>query len=536
MKNLLKIMFVDDEVNVLRGMRNSYDWDALGFTIVGEAGSAASALSLARQNQPDVVITDICMDGKDGLTLISELKEQNPATEVIILSGYPDFSYAKSAIEKGAFAYLLKPLKNAEFFETLARIRAKILEEHSQTASLFLSQLLQLSLYTQEGISSLEAEYGIRLPSGSFFLSVIRPEQPDPSVGRESCKKLLAFLRKNYTAPSRLLLCRKGGEHPHITALIFCGSVPVQTTLCAQLEEAGKNFSSQTGLSLSIGVSSLFKEITSIRNAYLEASWALQQKTVRPDDQLFFFRSSSGESSGHAGQPSAMLSPAEQKQLLAGIRTLNRPLTEQILNQYFSRLNSTKSINWDMLKNSLAELAVQILSTACATPEMTKLIFGRKPLPAVEILSMTQLSEMQEYIRRLTGRIFDHAVLIRQIPAQLSAPVRDVQNFIFLNYPFHISVDSIADSLHMNRFYLMRLFKQETGCTINEFLTRHRVEMACEFLKCRECSISEAGANAGYPDSNYFCKVFKKQTGLLPSEYRSRQSQEELCSTDSAQK
>ena len=104
MKNLLKIMFVDDEVNVLRGMRNSYDWDALGFTIVGEAGSAASALSLARQNQPDVVITDICMDGKDGLTLISELKEQNPATEVIILSGYPDFGYAKSAIEKGAFA------------------------------------------------------------------------------------------------------------------------------------------------------------------------------------------------------------------------------------------------------------------------------------------------------------------------------------------------------------------------------------------------------------------------------------------------
>ena len=196
MKNLLKIMFVDDEVNVLRGMRNSYDWDALGFTIVGEAGSAASALSLARQNQPDVVITDICMDGKDGLTLISELKEQNPATEVIILSGYPDFGYAKSAIEKGAFAYLLKPLKNAEFFETLARVRAKILEEHSQTASLFLSQLLQLSLYTQEGISSLEAEYGIRLPSGSFFLSVIRPEQPDPSVGRESCKKLLAFLRK----------------------------------------------------------------------------------------------------------------------------------------------------------------------------------------------------------------------------------------------------------------------------------------------------------------------------------------------------
>ena len=536
MKNLLKIMFVDDEVNVLRGMRNSYDWDELGFTIVGEAESAARAISLAGQNRPDVVITDICMDGKNGLALISELKEQDPATEVIILSGYPDFSYAKSAIEKGAFAYLLKPLKNSEFFETLARVRAKILAKRSQTASLFLSQLLQLSLPAEEAIASLEAEYGIQLPSGSFFLAVVRPDQTDPPSAREACRNLPAFLLENYTAPSCFLLCRKGGEHPHIAALIFCGSLPVQTTLCARLEEAGRAYSSRTGLSLSIGVSSLFTEMTSIRDAYLEASWAFQQKRTHPDGGLFFFRSPQGEASAHDGQSSVLLTPAEQTQLLTGIRTLNRPVTEQILNQYFSRLDSLKEINWDMLKNSLTELAVQILSAACAAPEMTKLIFGRKPLPAVEILSLTQLSEMKEYIRRLTGCIFDHAGLLLQIPAQLSGPVRDVQNYIFLNYPFHISVDSIADELHMNRFYLMRLFKQETGCTINEFLTRYRIEMACEFLKCRECSISEAGANAGYPDSNYFCKVFKKQTGLLPSEYRSRQSQEELCSTDSAQK
>ena len=52
MKNLLKIMFVDDEVNVLRGMRNSYDWDALGFTIVGEAGSAASPFLLPDRTSP----------------------------------------------------------------------------------------------------------------------------------------------------------------------------------------------------------------------------------------------------------------------------------------------------------------------------------------------------------------------------------------------------------------------------------------------------------------------------------------------------
>ena len=536
MKKLLKIMIVDDEINVLRGMKNSYDWPSLGFEIVAEARDTDSAIALFRQNSPDVVITDICMAGRDGLTLISELKELNPSTEVIILSGYPNFSFAKSALEKGAFAYLLKPLKNSEFFDTLGKVRSKILTERSQTASRFLSQLLQLTMPTEEAVASLEAEYGISLPSGSFFLSVLSPELSDPAAGKESCRKLLDFLQEKFTSPSRLLLCRRSGKQPHAAALIFCAGGHARNTLCAQLDELGKSYTAETGIPLSIGVSRLYTEITSIRDACLEASYAVQKKKGQPGDRMFFYQDSSPGTEGQPEKPPALITPAEQNQLLTGIRTLNRPLTEQILNRYFSRQNSLTDVNWDMMKNSLTELAVQIISAACPNQEITKLIFGRKPLPAVEILSMSQISDMQEYIRGLISRIFEHAGLLLHLPQRLSPPVRDAQTYIFLNYPLHISVDTIADELHMNRFYLMRLFKQETGYTINEFLTRYRIDMACEFLKCRECSISEAGANVGYPDSNYFCKVFKKQTGVLPSEYRGSQQQEDLCFTDSVSK
>ncbi|HJA93992.1 MAG TPA: response regulator [Candidatus Eisenbergiella merdipullorum] len=523
MEQLLKIMIVDDEINVLRGMRNSYDWPSLGFEIVAEAKDTDSALTLFGQYSPDVVITDICMAGKDGLTLISELKKQDPSTEVIILSGYPNFSYAKSALEKGAFAYLLKPLKNSEFFDTLGKVRSKILLERSRAASQFLIQLLQLSMPTKEGIASLENEYGIHLPSGSFFLSVISAEHPEPAAEKEVYQKLLTFLAEKFTGPSQLFLCRKRGRQSHIAALIFCASVHARSTLCAHLDKLGKQYMAGTGIALDIGVSRLFSEITDIRNAYLEASYAVQQKKGHPNGHIFFYNDASLKSNRSSANVSA-LTPIEQSRLLTGIRTLNRPLTEQILNQYFSRQNSLTDVDWDMTKNSLTELAVQIISTACTNSELTRLIFGRKPLPAVEILSMTQISDMQEYIRQLISKIFDHAAFLHHLPEQLSRPVRDVQTYIFLNYPLHISVDTIADELHMNKFYLMRLFKQETGDTINEFLTRYRIDMACEFLKCRECSISEAGANVGYPDSNYFCKVFKKQTGFLPSEYRSHQA------------
>lgn len=523
MKKLaLSIMFVDDEINVLHGMRNSYDWDTLGFTLVGEAQDADTALALARRTMPDLVITDICMDGKDGLTLISELKELNPSMEVIILSGYPNFSFAKSAIEKGAFAYLLKPLKNAEFFDTLEKVRAKILATRRKTSTLFLSHLLSFPLPTAENIAALEKEYGLKLPEICFFVATIRLEPADSSSGDDAYKGLLSFFQEKVTDLSRSFFCWKQERHSHIAALLFCSNVPIQTVLCSQLNEIRERYAQQTGTDLTIGISSLFSDIISIRDAYLEASYASLQKKQYPQDRMIVFNGHAKSLDENATSTSAFLTSAEMNQFMTGIKTLNRPLIDQMLETYFSKLNTIKSANWDMIQNALIAFAIQIISAAADQSERTELIFGKKPLPATDILSLNQLSDMQEYIRQLIEQIFNHPDLILPLSDQLSKPVRDIQTYIYLHYPLHITVDTIADELHLNKFYLMRLFKQETGYTINEFLTKHRVETACEFLKCRDCQVSEAGYNVGYQDSNYFCKVFKKQMGMLPSEYRSQ--------------
>lgn len=108
---LLKLVIVDDEPILLKGLVNTYEWDRMGFQVVGTAQSGEQAIRIIREKQPDVVLTDIRMKQVTGLQVMEEIKKTGQECLFIVLSAYRDFSYAQQACELGAFAYLLKPLR-----------------------------------------------------------------------------------------------------------------------------------------------------------------------------------------------------------------------------------------------------------------------------------------------------------------------------------------------------------------------------------------------------------------------------------------
>ena len=120
---MLKIMFVDDEINILNGLRDSFDWTDMGYEVIAQTSSGTEALDLYYKTLPDVIVTDICMNDGNGLDFIKQVKLISPATEFVVLSGYPDFEYAKKAIQYGVFSYLLKPIKSTEFIDTMLKIK-----------------------------------------------------------------------------------------------------------------------------------------------------------------------------------------------------------------------------------------------------------------------------------------------------------------------------------------------------------------------------------------------------------------------------
>lgn len=124
------VLIVDDEITVLQGLKNLFDWEKNGYTIIGEAMDGISALNLALEIKPDIVLMDINMPLMSGLDVVSRIKESLPRTVIIMISGYSDAHYMRQAIRHGVFDYILKPIIFDDLSETLERARMHIFGEN----------------------------------------------------------------------------------------------------------------------------------------------------------------------------------------------------------------------------------------------------------------------------------------------------------------------------------------------------------------------------------------------------------------------
>lgn len=123
---MFKLLIVDDEPRIRRGLQKSIPWNAMGFSEVREAGNGREALDIVMEMNPHLVITDIRMPDLDGLQFIAEMREKNIHSQVIIVSGYNDFTYAQQAIRFGVCDYILKPINEADLYDRILNVMDKL--------------------------------------------------------------------------------------------------------------------------------------------------------------------------------------------------------------------------------------------------------------------------------------------------------------------------------------------------------------------------------------------------------------------------
>ena len=116
---MLKVVIIDDEPIIVEGLSKSIPWNQWGCEVVATAESGEDGRETITNHEPDILISDICMPGIDGLTMIAGLRSEHPDMEISILTGYRDFEYAREAIRLGVTRFLLKPSKMDEIREAL---------------------------------------------------------------------------------------------------------------------------------------------------------------------------------------------------------------------------------------------------------------------------------------------------------------------------------------------------------------------------------------------------------------------------------
>ena len=129
---MYKVMLVDDERLILQGVLNIIDWEKLGMEVIHMAENGKEALDKYKENPVDIIITDINMPVITGLELIMKIKEINKRAKFIVLSGYDEFSYARTAMKYGVENYILKPINEEELEAALIDINKKIKDEKEE--------------------------------------------------------------------------------------------------------------------------------------------------------------------------------------------------------------------------------------------------------------------------------------------------------------------------------------------------------------------------------------------------------------------
>ncbi len=141
---MYRIFLVEDEVVIRRGIVNSIPWEREGLSLVGEASDGEVAYPLIKKEKPDILITDIRMPFMDGLELSRLVKKELPQIKIIILSGFNEFEYAKTALRLGVTDYLLKPINSAQLLEAIRKVTDQIEKEQE------LSELMEQYKIDQE--------------------------------------------------------------------------------------------------------------------------------------------------------------------------------------------------------------------------------------------------------------------------------------------------------------------------------------------------------------------------------------------------
>lgn len=123
---MLKVLVVEDEEMIRKGIVLAVDWAALDCVVVGEAANGEEALSAVERYAPSLIITDLKMPKMDGIEMLRQLRERGNQAYVIILTAYDSFAYAQSALRLGAVDFLLKPFHDGELEQAVQTLRRRM--------------------------------------------------------------------------------------------------------------------------------------------------------------------------------------------------------------------------------------------------------------------------------------------------------------------------------------------------------------------------------------------------------------------------
>ncbi len=531
---MYKLLIVEDELILRTGLASYIDWHKYGFELIGEASNGLEAQNFIRENAVDVVITDIKMPVMSGLELVKWLKEQYAHVEVIIISGYDDFEFARQAIRSGVREYLLKPLNLQELYKTIERV-----SEELNRRSGMADELLRLTSLEEQTRRQREAAMLRQILSPEFNQALFEEQHPEAKDWMG--KYYYAFFMICDTA-----FWRKAGEYDYMELLAadqklqrvledFLGEEELifkenlgerlvmirnenrellgekSKAFCRQMEELTTSETYEIlGRQIVKGSTALWQSYQMAHSQWKERLteyWSIQPFAGHNERQPF---------NGMLRYDSSAILQAirvgDIEGIEHGLQVFEKDLLEQKIESY---------LQWLMvfcnLFNDVISLPLEIgrdCSEGIGSPNdcLTRLLSMRKRSEILKAFLHVCQQIAQQF--QLYGGGRQQNILAQAL------------QFIEKNYAQpDLMLNDVARAVFISASYLSLTLKKELGKTFTEVLTEVRMKKAQALLTSTELKSYEIAFLCGYANPSYFSTVFKSYYQCSPSQLKAKLEQ-----------
>ncbi|MDO4483657.1 MAG: response regulator [Clostridia bacterium] len=517
---MVKVFLVDDEIVFREGVRNSFPWDESGYTLVGEAPDGEIALTMIRDQNPDIIVTDIRMPFMDGLQLCAEIRRIMPWAGIIILSGYDDFTYARKAMAMGVQEYLLKPVNVTELRDALDRVYGRMQEEKRLRENArgirermgannrFVKDKLLFALLADEldeksAATMIEQlrKIGINLFAQRYAVLDISFEQNENQT-RDKAMDVLYSLSDASSGAAMVCTGKKGA----LAIILGDSDADTEERAYGFADSAVKALEESGFRRVLVTVGDTVTRLTELPASMKAARHLRHLHTLGEQTELRV-----------VGSRDIGSAPEKKRQMTI------RPLHEQI--QYISASQLDSLFDSYVQSLDAGDLHAYVVSDylqveAMLTANRIVLDAGGDP---EQVLGSKESMSFGDHDFAAARGLLRKAIEYRDKNATHKTNPAIARARSYMSQHFqdpNLMLQDVADHVGMSSSRFSTVFSQETGYTFTEYLTELRLSKAKELLRATQLRSHQICEMVGYNDPHYFSYLFRKNTGVTPSEYR----------------
>ncbi|MBC8061152.1 MAG: response regulator [Clostridiaceae bacterium] len=517
---MLKLMIVEDEElerMALRFLVNKYYKDSI--QVVGECSNGRDAVDKAILYKPDIVLMDINMPIMDGLEAATIIKNNCKNTEIVILTAFNYFDYAKKAIEIGVSDYLLKPFFNEEFCSAVDKLMDKIntkITDENINKKLKNKYKKVIPYIEKEMITSIV--YGVTLTNEQYDgyrdMLDIKHNRFCSIVFKSNNKKVFSE-NSIYNIKNKL-----GILFPEIIGclclndiVLFVFEEDLESEILSRkfenlLKSLQDDLRSNNEINIYTGVSYVNEGLNKLYLSYKEAKLSSERKQNM--DSIF--------KSEIENNIMDQIDINKMEVTICG-RIINEDLDGAILeldNLINKLLDNSELKDFSAIKKSLIDVFNVIIENIS---EFTGKDFNDFNITK----SLEELMTLEDIlgIKHCTNMIIKNIInfISNYKRSKNIHVIEKARKYIESNYIKEITLDELSQHVSMSTYYFSRIFSKIEGMTFRDYLIKIRMEKAKNLLRQGDKSIKQVALEVGYIDQNYFSKAFKKYTNLSPKEY-----------------